>query len=92
MSKKHYLLVCLRKIAQCLRFSSFGKYNHGLYLNDNLSESSILGGLITITFLSFLIGYSFYILTDIFNKDHYNLDQKFEHYNKNYDLLESLTF
>ena len=74
MSIKLRILAFLKRLGQCLRFSSFGKYNHGLYLNDNLSESSILGGLLTITFLSFLLGYSFFVINDIVRLEHYNLD------------------
>ncbi len=57
-----------------LRIISFGKYQTTIYNKSGSAfYSSAMGGLITLLVLTVISGIGFYLLLDIFLKNHYNL-------------------
>ena len=67
---------CWKKLRSGLEFISVGQYYTKLYHNGRGTQSSMIGGILTIICAVILITYSIFILVPIFNKDNYNLDIK----------------
>lgn len=58
-----------------LRRISVGKFDKGLYLNENRHQSSICGGLLTIFLLTVIISYSAVIFTAVYKRYDYKVDE-----------------
>ena len=67
---------CWKKLRSGLEFISVGQYYTKLYHNGKGTQSSMIGGILTIICAVILITYSIFMLVPIFNKDNYNLDIK----------------
>lgn len=65
----------MEAVASKFRQISWGKYQTTLYFRGSPFFSSILGGLMTILFGIFLLGVSVVTFSQIFNFQHYNLEQ-----------------
>ena len=61
-----------------MRLISLGKYETKLYHRGMDSQSSTLGGLITILCGLSLAVYSYFLLSSVINRDFYNLDRNIE--------------
>ena len=56
---------------------SFGKYDKPLDFKGEDTESSLMGGLITMLILIIMIGFSTRVMVSIFNRNKYQLDVAF---------------
>lgn len=64
------------KLHHFLRFISLGKYQTKLYSNGEVSESSSIGGCITLIMAILIISYASYVMFHIFNKDIYHIEKE----------------
>jgi hypothetical protein len=67
---------CWARIVWTLEFISVGQYYTKLYHRGKGTQSSIVGGILTIICALILVSYAVVILVPIFNRDNYNLDIK----------------
>jgi hypothetical protein len=67
---------CWKRLRSGLEFVSVGQYYTKLYHNGRGTQSSMIGGILTIICAVIIITFSIFILVPIFNKENYNLDVK----------------
>ena len=73
--KKRDLSALPTKTAGFLRRISIGKYDQGLYLDEQRHQSSVCGGLFTIFLVSVILLYLTVVLLTVFDRTLYSIDE-----------------
>lgn len=66
----------MERLKRFLTKISAGKHNSGLYFQNQILQSSVLGGAFTIAFILVLITVSVIVMTSIISIAEYRMDQK----------------